>query len=311
MKISIRKLREVVRRSLVENEELLKKWALGEKKSEIGQELAKLNIIPIKRGAEDTAKLGEGAFNMAFDVVYRGKRCVARLSHDDREVRMLLKFSEFKSKLPPQYAKHFPEIYTTFKFDTPSLGDYSGAVVELLDPMPPTLKSDLEYKMYNQRLPASRVHEITENPEFIADVVKKIAPYNERVQEELISLFETEIVPFLQKSIGKEVSDVAGAIRKIVNVGKEKNQNGTDAYFQLHQMIEKAIRDYVVPNSSSRDKENISVAKYHTSSAVREFYDFLKALEGAGMSWRDLHTDNFMMRKSTGDLVVVDPGMFD
>jgi predicted unusual protein kinase regulating ubiquinone biosynthesis (AarF/ABC1/UbiB family) len=45
-----------------------------------------------------------------------------------------------------------------------------------------------------------------------------------------------------------------------------------------------------------------------------EYYNFMKAVEAfkkAGLSVRDMHTGNVMVRPRTGDIVIVDLGLFE
>jgi hypothetical protein len=67
----------------------------------------------------------------------------------------------------------------------------------------------------------------------------------------------------------------------------------------------------IIPFEPIASRARNSMARGHSSRKVREFYEFLEALSDVGMTWGDLHTGNFMVRRSTGDFVVVDPGYFN
>ncbi len=300
------RLRTLVKTTLLEDEQLLKKWALADEDNPIEQELAKLDIVPIHRGQNNTSLLGEGMFNRALDVVYKGKRAVARFSRKRKELEQMLYFVSYEENLDPKYAKHFPKLYLTFDFTTDH-AVYYGVVVELLEPIPPALKFEIDHMSLNDNLQSSRVQIVLEDPSLVVDWAREASPYNEGMQDHLVDLFEAEVRPFLIKMVGSSLFDVEKGLDAIMRSAKERTGSGTSVHKQFWKKLFDALRGEVIPNGAD---DNGKMAERHVSRAVREFYDFLLKLQEAGMTWSDLHTDNFMMRKSTGDLVVVDPGLF-
>lgn len=59
------------------------------------------------------------------------------------------------------------------------------------------------------------------------------------------------------------------------------------------------------------ETEKDSNLQTHPNSRAREFHEFLAEFEKSGSRWMDLRADNVMIRPSTGDMVIVDPGMFE
>jgi hypothetical protein len=302
-------LRQLIRHVLLENEETLKKWNSNSKDA-IKRELSKLGIYTISRGENDEYELGRGAYNRVIDAVYNGKRCAVRLSNSERELKAYLDFMEYKDILIQKYAKHFPQIYKTFEItlglNTKTLqSKLYGIVVEILDPLPPALYrefdlgSGLDGDYLDYKIRRSRI-QLLKNEDLIADLAEK----NESIhgdKEKLVAAFMNNIFPYLDDLVGKNY-EVAQELFE-----DKLGFFSPDFIADLLNVIEY----YAIPTRGWTNKpKNAAVAKYNPSSKVREFYEFLLALKNAGMTWVDLHIDNYMMRKGTGDLVVVDPGLF-
>ncbi len=301
------RLREVVRGVLLEDESMLKKWALAHGTS-VEKELAELDIIPLHRGEEQTSLLGSGMANEVLDVLYKGKRAVARFSHRLSELESLTDFVGFKSQLPSKYAKHFPKIYTEFAFVADEMSCY-GAVVELLDPLPPGLEFDIDSISLNDNLQRSRVSALLNDHSLVEDIAEDASAIKS-VQDDLISMYEQDIRSRILSFVGKPIDEFDEFLDKVVEKhGKDHKFNVAFARFEKGLLD--SLRATIIPQQPVTSKARNNMARSHSSGKVREFFDFLEALSDVGMEWSDLHTGNFMVRRSTGDFVVVDPGYFN
>jgi len=295
---------------LLEDEDMLKKWALTSG-TPVEHELAKKGIVPIQHGAEQTSKLGSGRTNTVLDVIYKGRRAVARMSEDMDELDKMVNFVSKANSLPAKYRKHFPKILTTFDLEIESehsIEYYYGAVVEQLDPMPPGLEFDLDHQSLVGNLQRSRASAVLNNHKLVEDIADDATDIKD-VRDELITMYELDIRGKLLSFVGKPINDfdeyLVGVIDKHAD-GRKFNR----AYYKFGRGLLTALRGATIPHEPTSSRAEKQVAIGHPSRKVREFYEFLEALKNAGMEWSDLHTGNFMVRRETGDFVVVDPGDF-
>ncbi len=292
-------LRTYVRLLLVEDENVLKRW-ISREGSPLEVALAQKGAVPVKRGKADSSVLGEGSYNKVIEVVYKGKRAAARCSTLKEELDSLKTFMKYKEIMLPEHQKHFPVVYDTFDLDTKE-GSWFVAIVELLDPLPPGLKHDLEVQPTNGILHRSRV-DLLINDESIAQEIAD--GFNNR--DDLLEMYKDAIEPTLMSLVGESIMDIQPTLQQ-ATAKYWSRQNR----YRFIQLIASVLRNSVIPNQRSLGvTKNKTVADVHPSKKVREFYDFLKELQDLGLEWADMHTDNFMVRRSTNDLVVVDPGFF-
>ncbi len=300
-------VRALVRQVLLEDEEALKRWAVDHGNS-IESELAKLDIIPLHRDSKQTSQLGAGMYNVALDVVYNGKRAVARYSKNRKELQSLLDFVKISETMDQKYRKHFPKIYKTFDFATDTQ-EYYGAVVELLDEIPPAIKFDLDAMSLSDNLQRSRVQALLSNDQIPISIAQH-ATSTPAIHDELLSMYNTSIKPKLESWIGKSLYEFDSWLNDIIEI-EALSSKEDGAFYRFHRAINRVLRGTVIPTTASNSAVEKALPKTHVSSKVREFYEFLEALNDEGVAYDDLHTDNFMVRRGTNDFVVVDPGFFE
>lgn len=293
-------IRALTRAVILEDLATLKQWML-KSYNPVERELAKLDIVPVGRGNRGESEIGSGLFNRVHEVLYKGKRAAARYSSRPEELEGLLRFVSHREKLPAKFRKHFPKIYKTFQFVDGSI-TYSGAVLELLEPMPPGLEFDIDRLQLRNSLQRSRVA-LLDRPGVMKDLLGKIP-----AKKELQAFFKDELKPLIHSLIGQSLDDTDEAL---VKLSDEKDAATSTHFYSLFVgNVWNVLRGEVIPSSGNDSKESILASK-HQSKAVRDFYKFLQALKASGLQWEDLHTGNFMVRPGTNDFVVVDPGMFE
>ena len=289
-------LRKLVRCVLRENE-TLKKWNLKDEEDEIGHALAKLGIYVLHSGEEDKILLGQGAFNKVYDVTYKNKHAVARISSSQDEVDALKMFESYKDVVPKKYAKHFPKVYLYFEISVGSRKNVTlfGAVVEKLQELPPGLKHDLksQFTINPHRLA------VLDRPTVIS--MAKQSSSDPKIQRRMVAFYFDEILPRVEKLSGKHIDYLDTVIDEILPATAE--------YRKFYNLLYLSQANEVIGiNADEHERRNI-LAKKNPSKSVRQFNEFLNVLTEAGLEWDDMHSGNFMMRKN-GDIVIVDPGAF-
>lgn len=301
-------LRQIIRKILLEDDKLLNKWNSNSKNT-LQQELSKLGIYTITRGEDDSYQLGAGMHNFVIDVVYKGKRCAARMSKSLDERNSLLRFVSYKDRLPEKFHKHFPKIYKTFEIKQQFTAKLYGTVVEILDPLPPALYHELgEHENESEekdKIRGSRI-QLLKDEDIVLDIIENVISLRDK-QQFYFSTYIEEILPKLDSLVGMSIYEAENLFIEAFDTKKSDNLWSFNVREKIVEDLIGILSHSAIPVFSS-DPHQIS--KHNQSSKVQEFYEFLLALKNAGMTWSDLHVDNYMMRKGTGDLVVVDPGLF-
>jgi len=306
-------LRALVRAVLLEDDETLKKWALVDG-NPVERELAKIGIVPLHRGTDQTSELGAGQNNVVLDVVYGGKRAVARISEKMEELDSLTTFVAHAKAMPTKYHKHFPKIHKTFEIEVESehnIQYFYGAVVEMLDPLPPGLEFDLDFQSIKGKLQRARVSALMADNWVLEGIIQDSSERRD-VQAELLHLYEESIRPHLLSWVNKSLIEFDDWMNGLIDKHTSgMSQSESKPYYIFNRGLLEALKGAVIPHEPTSSRQRSRMPDNHPSAKVREFYEFLQALEGSGMKYGDLHTGNFMVRRSTGDFVIVDPGYFD
>lgn len=309
MRITVAQIKRLIGSVMIESQprDLLKKWTLNSD-DKFERELARLDIYPIRRDDDGDVSsiLGKGAYNIVFDVVYEGKRRAARLSQHKSEVDTLLKFVSYKDKLPAKFGKHFPKTYLTFEISIYGKR-YYGVILELLQQLPNSLRYELD-NGYTANAQGSRI-EFLQNEKAVRQLIAKIdTSTNNRVK--LMQFYRNHLVQFFQYTSKIDKFNYMYLLGKKFEHERRlmsDDQEYIDALDMFEESIQDLCRATVIPMSSY--DENL-LATHSSSKKIRQFVEFLQALAAVGFRWQDMHIENFMQRRTTGDLVVVDPGMF-
>ena len=326
----IREYIKLVLESSEDQTERLKRWALAHG-NETEKYLASIDVVPIPHSKKNYSKLGSGCFNTAYEVIWEGTRCVARVSLYRDELIKMKKFIDAQYDLPPKYSVHFPKVYMTIMNDERKI---YGVVMELLEPLNVHLEADLDYRDYKEKISTGRGfirNELLNKRSnlvrgFINSAVRRQAYENkknsDRIKNELSLFYEYEILPTIKSAVDDD--DDLGSVADSI---KEMCRNRSDeilaedptlwnvyhrVYADFANEIISAFYYNLIPYDAKdmRNSAADSIVASHPSKAIKKFYEFLKVLKNNGVSYSDLHTGNFMVRPSTGDIVVVDPGLF-
>lgn len=318
--------------------ELLKRFSPKEISSD-EKLLLKYNIIPIitlrrnpipyaVTGEEmETSLLGAGASSRVYEVMYKGKLVVAKITDNPNDILFLDKFSKIKSSFG-EGREHLPEVYDIIQ-------DVKGwiAVVEKLKPInihlktllyqkyatPANRKSFLTYLKDNGTI-SSIVDKIFEKFDWFFDnsILKKVKniivltfrqenfdKHSQDDYQKFFSFFESffidlkiNIVYFIKQDtkLNLDEDEVDEFAEKIID--------------ELKKVILTLINNSsnVFPTHQTFDSPNLTLTKAlpETRSLVKAL---LKLEKKYGISWGDLHDQNIMERID-GTLVISDPGLF-
>jgi len=305
VKLHLTELKVLVRSLLEQGEEsTLHRWGTGSKDA-VEVALAHIGIFPIPSGERGNSTVGSGSYNTVKEVLYKDRHCVARYSVEQNEQKAMIDFVDFARMMDPKYAKHFPELIDTFETEVQfheGLSMIYGTLMELLDPMPAALEHDLQYTKYEWKLPPGRIDMFLQDFDAQESIIASASRMGSISDDQIRKVYTGVVVPILEKAAAEKLTLMA--LKSLLDRALT-NMRGIGSY--LENEITQAIRREIVPMTLGRK----SLAGKHPSRKVREFVEFLHALDEAGMMWDDLHTGNFMVRRATGDFVVVDPGLFE
>jgi hypothetical protein len=336
-----RGLRELIKLTLLEfkgEEEKLRGW-FEDSGDESESLLAKHGLVMLQSPKENernnvSSMLGRGYYSRAYEVLYKGKRAVAKITKSKKDVETLVHLESLRDKLPERMAKHILKVYETFEIkDDNGITNYV-AVIEHLVPMPKSLKTeywtgDVENKKTNDRKSAllddsQDIASIL--VDVIVDAIKKLR--SKSLREKMSKLFTAQAL----RSIKKHVSNDENIADKIKDDDLNTSIDNTERYVKdvlkrSNIVIRKDVMSMIAYDllytigQASKGERFPSNAKDETEKTLtklskdKRIYDLWKTLEYLkskhGIEWWDVHQENVMVRPSTGDLVISDPGMFE
>lgn len=332
----IKLLKEYVRLLFeVSEEEYLLSLESG---SQVENELAKHGIVPIKRpqhikqqnSKSYSSLLGRGDYTFAFEVLYKGKRAVAKVTDSEKDIDNVLALDALREQLPADVAKHVLQVYAYV--DLPKI-KRECVVVEMLAPMPASLKheywggSELGGKDYDRSklrydalvdkideflltvLSVSNLRLVLDKNE-LRGLRNRIV--NNKDFDALKPKFLSTSIPietYLYKIFYKELSS-----KQFSEKLKQKKYDVDQMASALTDKFVDYMFAYVTGDKvpvSLRDKKQLDLTKMHEDKRVKSFVRALEYLRDKhGVNWFDMHKLNVMVRPSTGDLVISDPGLF-
>jgi hypothetical protein len=331
MNIMLETLRKLVRSVLAEDEERLRK--LQEPgTSSVEDKLLDAGIVPIKRqqGTRYTSMLGRGEYATSFEVLYDGHRAVAKVTDSARDIDNAMHLESLRHEVPKDVAKHIMIVHKYLKIPETNL---ECIVVELLHPLSTNMMKEywgsgsFGEKDYNrfelrQQALADKMDEFLYEM-FLASNLRHVLDKNDMrslrnrlmsnpdfllLSKELLST-KKPIETYLYKIFVKELS---------AKQFKDKLDRKKYDVGQMAEALSNMLVDYAYPfvkgdkvPMSARSKTQLDMLKLSEDKRVKSFVRALEYLKSKhGVEYFDMHRFNVMMRPSTGDLVISDPGLF-
>lgn len=327
-------LRKYIQRVILEDEDVLKRWA---KKGATGNEeiLLKLGLTPVPHGSRDdefeSSFIGEGSYQKAYEVIWKGKRAVAKVTDSESDVDAMLDFNQMKQELPKDLQKHVLNVYDYYdKEDTES--DVSIVVVEYLVSIPKSLVRDAWAEFIHiEEDPYRKERTETISREDIEQIV--VSAFEEEMKgdrnrnrllssKESINKIVDELITMTSNvreyEPGKftlDKTDVSDLKETLYDVIDKNGILDTTLVYSILEYIQKAVNLLLNKVSFPVAHDYASWMKKktlrHPDKRVSDFMKFLMYLhENKGIEWYDIHDENIMMRPETGDFVLSDPGLF-
>jgi hypothetical protein len=289
-------------------EELLKKWAPSY--SNIEQRLNDIGLIPIPHG-EDDSFVGAGIQAKAFEVLYNGKRAIAKVIPSPDDIVQYITMKNLLKIMPKKYAKHFAEIYDIIEDE--EIGYI--VVMELLHPVDVgTLTINFAQEEYEPDLFKNKVNILAKNMLFNEsegkDAIKEVVSnlYPTLSSEELSTIVdqcELEIKEMFEALLDYDRYEIISYFQKLANAINRnlpqeiKMEHSSRFSFFMRKFLEETF-----PKFSSLG------GNLHGNEKVESLFDALNFIEEEyGILWGDMHGGN-IMQKSNGDLAVIDYGLF-
>jgi hypothetical protein len=295
------------------------------------EHLVQRGIIPIIAPRRDrysgqkthTAFLGSGVYSEVYEVSYKGKLAVAKITPNQSDFDIMLKLDALKPKLGND-AKHLPVVLDKFSIPVPNYATYYVIIVEKLEPLSNHLsailfRSNDPYQNDKPNFNANKNNlDLVDASTKIFEKIKSKARYFNVDNETL-----TKILELIDRGFRKSLlsSKSRSEFKEKINIEfesiKKQFRNDHNIY-QIHSLLEHA-GDVIAEVSNLeknfpvfyRDETDNSVEHFKNSPEAKDFIKFLLRLKKEfGISWGDLHGNNIMVRPSTGDLIVSDSGYF-
>ncbi len=309
---------------------LLKKRITQDKASYISSKMIERGIIPIVTHREgepsETSFLGKGAYSKAYEVSYKGKLAVAKVTNSKRDYYSLINLHEMSNSFGKD-SKHIAKVFDYFEVpESPDEGFYDHTyviVVEKLNPINSHIMSML-FPSYHEGESKSYYKQITSQVD-IPDLMNKIIMHLNANDNEFKKLNQFKKDKFLLK--------LESVIRRAILTSNTK----IDLDQKLHSNVEKLFQELEMDIPGSQfypisSYEILDMIGYNVSFPIgkgpfndpekkipyflnrpetKSFLSFLIKLHNEfGITWDDLHSSNIMERPVTHDLVISDPGLF-
>ena len=305
-------------------EDKLKTWALAHG-DRVEQLLASIGIIPIPHGKLATSQLGRGSFNTVYEVIWNGKRVVARVSDDRNEMLKMQDLLHIKMQVANKYKVHFPQVYDYI--DEPEVPAF-GCVMEMLKPLDVHLSHDLDSGGFNKKIKTYRQSVINQlldvNSELVKGTINELVRFTdsrhdirrgikqdpEVQKDKLRKFFTSKVIPLVKSAIKENLTANALATNIEENIAETDDRIIISFVYMLRKHLLHSFVPMTNKTGSHTFGKRAAISTF-PSKQVKKFYEFLGILESIGVTYDDLHTDNFMIRPSTGDIVIVDPGFFN
>lgn len=317
------------------HEELLKKRITNPTFNE--ELLLKYNIIPIV-SLNETSLLGEGGYSKVYEVSYKGKHAVAKITDSENDFNMILALNDFKSSLGED-AKHIAEVYDYFihnpnksenqedEFDKSYEPDLSNLlyimVIEKLNPLSSNIKNMLKPSLlYNEIGYWTKIKNYNKSSydqalikikniisRNITSILNRTYNIDQEISKQIIDIFN-------KSNSSKEFSDDAsGAIFEYIKK-QDFIINNNYKYADIKQIASRSsfeIKNYFEDiDFTPKFYDMFEEGNIKIREETQHFIDFLlKLKKDYGIEFNDLHMKNIMERPSTRDLVISDPGLFE
>jgi len=292
-------------------EALLKKWAPSY--SDLENRLNEIGLTPIPHGENDSF-VGSGIQAQAYEVLYNGKRAIAKVIARElaKDVVPYVTMQKLIKIMPREYARHFAEVYDIIEDE--ELGYI--IVMEMLFPVDVgTFTVNFAKEEFDPDFFKNKVYIMAKNMLFnkdegkkaVAKVILKLYPelgmskalkISNKCEPEIDAMFEV-LLDYDKIDIIEQFNALAKNINKFLpnNINKEHTSR-----FSLF------MREFLEETFPNDSKKSRNVHGNEKLEKLLRALDFIK--NEYNIDWYDTHGDN-IMQKPNGDLAIIDYGLFD
>lgn len=249
-----------------------------------------------KERQDETSILGFGDSTKTFEAMYKGKLVVAKITKRKSDYENAIKLHNLKQELGED-GKYIATVYNYFQDE-----DWYITIIEKLVPLDSNVKNILwpstDEKHKHTWL---KVKEAVDKDKLVNKIKQKIESMSSYVNLDLCkSMIKKipDVISFLNSSENFE------QFRKNLNKLYGEYNERTDYWRDLSYFISEQVLNEFKSSDNSLGNANDNIY-------LNDFIRFLKRLrEEFNIIYRDLHSGNIMMRPSTKEIVIADPGNF-
>lgn len=300
--------------------------------------LKKYDLHLITSGKDTSVHLGSGIFGKVFSAVCgplsgcpgNGEVAVKITKENpfNSESSVWKAIQNATKDMPTNLTKHMPKIHKVIKDsvempnplreDSSIIENISIIIMEKLEPLSsvPNLK-DL---LFNLSSDSKSISDLLKNEEILFALLKNLTKNFMDLNPQIVSEFFKLVLNFKPNPKQRKQDEAKRFKNHLLNSLlsiKQKYESNATILDKLEKIgfyldrSENTILKYIRLGTFPRNADhNINPAFYHLPE-TKSLLTFLNALKEKGIAWKDLHKNNLMIRPSTGDLVIVDVGMYN
>ena len=253
--------------------------------------------LPDSETGEFDFHLGSGINGSVYRGAYLGKQVAVKITNVS-EVPQWESIMRASAGAPDDIKKHLPLIYKMERD-----GDYEIIVMETLKPLSGAVRD-----MLWPEGPEQSVRALMSDPNLVHRIFDSVAselPNNgvrvsrdrmDEIFKILLRYNEGEtatIESFIRSNLSPPLSDEIASQESIFI-------KGLDYWFNQELMAD-----------MPKDSDNDTSYKMESLPESRSLLAAMRYLKSKGISWGDMNSENFMMRPSTGDIVMIDVGAWN
>jgi len=263
-------------------------------------------------GAWPFSQLGEGAFGTVYKCeLDNGQRVAVKITNKEQEAINYSRIMKLKNEMPPSVSRHFPIIYDVI--ESKSINAYA-IILELLDKLPHDIADDLfdtgtDVEMSDTT--TRTFNYVYGDPENVIKAVRyAIAEYNRGRQEQYKidknKLNTLEKFALKQAANGKMPYILANFAYGLLGIRKQMLLTAPEE--DMMKAFEDSF-DTSVPYATEYKAKNKKTWVHNpTAKSLARALAFVR---GRKIEWYDIKDANVGFRKSSGDIVILDLGLFD
>lgn len=268
-------------------------------------------------GLEPRRELGSGYFGTVYEAEYVtgpnvGRRVAVKVTDRVNEPENYQRIMQMAKRMPPNVRKHFPHIYDIHRMP----GTGYAIAMELLAPLPRDIAEDIfdpGVDLDRSDTTSRTFSQVYGDPTNVSKALRKaIEMFNDRALGEGWPQFQPQTVQALEKwSLTAPVNGKLPYTLGIRAFNALKSKLPEDDLEYAQETMEIIFEDSFDVSLPQGRGEASKRKAWIQNPSVTSLARALGFVYGNGVDWNDMKRDNLGIRPSTGDIVVLDLGLFD